>query len=73
MADETLTHGSKVVINADEAVVLETVYGCQPQLGDVISLEVISKGTQLATVTGRMWSDTPPTEGKTLQVTLRVI
>jgi hypothetical protein len=69
MADETLTHGSLISISADEAVVLETTYARQPQLGDTISLEVLNRGSHIATIISRMWSD----EGKTLQLSALVI
>jgi hypothetical protein len=72
MADVTYQHGERVILNATEATQLESVYGVPLNLGDVISLEVVDKGTQLATVTSRMW-DHNASEVVTLQVCLRVI
>ena len=73
MEDETLTHGSIVVINADEAVILETVYGRPLSVGDVISLEVIDRGTHLVTVKSRSFSCDDNGDSKTTELVGRVI
>ena len=51
---DTYKHGEQLILTADESAKLESVYGIPITLGDVISLEVVDKGTQLATVTSRM-------------------
>jgi hypothetical protein len=72
MADATYQHGEQIVLDVTEATQLESVYGAPINLGDVISLEVVNKGTQLATVTSRMWDHKADVDS-TLQVCLRVI